>query len=148
MTKINDDGLRALFRRYGGAWGQWVTIETGLVEQGVPDSNVMLRGLNGQSSEDVWIEMKATRAWAVSFKPAQVGWIHTRWRYGGNVWIAVRRRDKKSDRYDELHLVRGEHVRELQRDGLRWHSWKSWEGGPGRWDWDAVRAALASSDTA
>lgn len=138
-----DDGLRALLRGRLPHVGQWVTIETGLVEQGVPDSNVIAR----LSGRETWIECKATDAWAVTLRPAQIGWIFTRARYGGNVIIAVRRRSRKPRKrvapYDELRVVDGQYVRELSTEGLRGvPQMLVTGGGPGRWDWKKLEEIL------
>ncbi len=119
MSKV-DDGLRPIFRsRLSGM--HWQAIESGLVERGIPDSNYCARtsvlgfedrypGIEG------WIEYKATSNYTVDLRPEQVGWLTTRARHGGRVFVAVRRRATAGPRGgaadDELHLFSGEFARE------------------------------------
>lgn len=116
-----------------------------MVEQGVPDINVIVRPQSGDAAVpglETWIECKQTDAWAVKFRAAQVGWITTRCRYGGRVLVFVRRRRKKEG-VDELRVVDGQYVRELAQYGLKNvpHALVT-GGGPGRWDWAAVERLL------
>jgi hypothetical protein len=134
-----DDGLRGVIRAHL-RMVHWTTIETGLTEQGVPDLHGCWRGV------DLWIECKAASAWAVTVRPAQVGWHLRRTRNGGVSWFAVRRRadggPRRGPAVDELILVRGSAARQLRTSGLRDVEQIRWGGGPARWDWDAVLAAL------
>lgn len=133
-----DDGLRPIVRSsIPGA--QWTTIETGQTSGGVPDLEFCFPG--GTSG---WVECKATRAWAIKFRPGQPGWIGRRARLGGLVWIAVRRHIPRSET-DELWITHGSHVQEVAlHGGLRAPvAWRMWRGGPGRWNWDEVAQVLA-----
>jgi hypothetical protein len=123
--------------------GLWVTtVETGMVTQGVPDFNYIAKdGTEG------WCECKATKGWAVVFKPMQVGWHERRARYGGRSWIAVRRATLAGPRsgaaVDELYLVPGCHVIELRDEGLNCgRALFMGDGGPSRWRWRDVYRLL------
>ena len=138
-----DDGLRPLIHQHL-PHVHWQTIETGAVAAGVPDTNGCIRGI------EFWVECKSTDAWAVVMRPAQTGWIARRVRYGGRVHVAVRRRHEGGPRLgqpvDELWLVPGLLVRQLVVGGLRSLDGRPgvtrWAGGPRRWDWPAVLAAM------
>jgi hypothetical protein len=135
-----DDGLRALFRKRVRD-AHWQTIER-LLDRGVPDANVCL------DSSEVWIEFKATRAWHVRLRAEQVGWLLARERHGGRTVIAVRRHRRDCD---QLWMIRGDQAALVQERGLvPWIDSRlprgllgTWDGGPSRWNWEAVRAALA-----
>jgi len=145
-----DDGLRALFRKHLRSGFIWTTVETGAVTQGVADSNYLSdTGLEG------WIEYKATRAFAVKFRPLQIGWHLRRHRYGGTTWIAVRRRPGDNvteqghaslhgDRIDELYLFQGADIESVAEHGCRSNRVVlRCEGGPARWQWQAVQRLLS-----
>lgn len=136
-----DDGLRALFRRHLREGVFWTTVETGLVTQGVPDSNYLFDG-----GPEGWIEYKATRGHAVRFRPEQIGWHLRRCRYGGITWIAVRRRNESArDPCDELCLFQGADVESVVELGCRSPAAVlRCAGGPLRWHWRAVRRLLSS----
>ena len=107
-----------------------------------------------------WIENKWTDGWVVDLSPEQVAWITRRVRMGGLVSVAVRRRCSAGPRRvaaDELYLFRGSHARVARDLGLRPFSAAlvaaaadtareallyRGEGGPARWDWVVIRAAL------
>lgn len=94
-----------------------------------------------------WIEFKRTRAWNVKMRPEQVAWIHRRYRLGGNVYVGVRRwceAGPRREAADELWLVPGRYVVELQTHGLDldWIEAWVWVGGEGSWDWSAVERCL------
>lgn len=135
-----DNGLRPIIRGNlrDGMW--WTTIETGLVTQGVPDLNFISDG-----AVEGWIECKATKAWAVVFKPLQIGWHERRRRMGGRTWIAVRRQTRggvrSGDTVDELYLVPGRYVEDLANNGLDGcaHVYYMGAGGPAGWKWTDVR---------
>lgn len=134
-----DDGLRLLFRTHLRVGFIWTTVETGMVTQGVADSNYLSR-----DGHEGWVEYKATRAFAVKFRPEQIGWHLRRHRYGGVTWIAVRRRNDDSS-VDELYLFQGADVESVVEHGcrsnrvvLRCH------GGPQGWQWRAVARLLTS----
>jgi hypothetical protein len=138
-----DGGLRREFRdRIPSLF--WTTVETGGTEKGVPDSHYLGRGgLAG------WLECKQTEGWTVTLEPEQCGWLDRYARYGGRCWIAVRRRapgGKRSEPADSLYMVPGTYAIRAKRGGLRCPQVKpavlEWHGGPGRWEWNAVRAAL------
>jgi len=131
-----DGGLRPLFHSRLKAECQWSSIETGVILEGVPDSEYCFKGgLQG------WIEFKATPAWRVKLQPLQVAWIARRARLGGRVHVAIRR---AAIGPDELWLVQGRYVAELANEGLRSNAFSalSWTGGPSRWDWRAIRREL------
>ena len=135
----SDGGLRAEFRARLRSLGHWVSIETGASEQGVPDLNCCVSG-----GREFWIECKLTTGWTCPLRPAQVGWIMTRIRKGGRVFVATRRKSKSGA--DELWLHDGSAAPDLKQNGLRSGSpLEMWEGGPGRWDWAAVAFYLIPS---
>jgi hypothetical protein len=123
-----------------GIW--WTTIETGLVTQGVPDTNYISDG-----GVEGWCECKATDGWKVKFRPMQVGWHERRYRMGGRTWIAIRRQTRGGPRQgaavDELYLVPGCYVIELRDQGIDCgRAQFMGDGGPERWRWRDVRRAL------
>ncbi len=134
-----DLGLRPLFHARLKAECQWSAVETGRVTPGVPDSEYCFdRGVQG------WVEFKRASGWRVPTLTAnalQIGWIARRARYGGRVWVAVRR---VSGIADELYLVNGLYVRELAAGGLLAVERVCWDGGPDAWDWVEIRGVLAS----
>lgn len=139
-----DAGLRSLLHTHLRAGFHWQAVETGLTAAGVPDTNFCSGGVEG------WVECKATREWAVTLIPEQVGWLTTRARRGGRVFIAVRRvasaGPRKGPAADELWLIRGALAREAREGGLRGLPPSAllgvWPGGPGAWDWPRVSALL------
>jgi len=147
MRRQPDDGLRSLFHKHLPHPRDLQDIEVGMRDRGVPDLNFCIEGISG------WIEMKATGGWTVDLKPAQIGWLVTRARHGGRVFIAVRRRNTAGPRkrlgVDELWLLDGSYARELRAFGLRKAPRPAvlgtWSGGPRAWDWDAVRCLLVTA---
>lgn len=154
MTIKPDDGLRALLRKHVPPPVHWTSIETGLVQRGVPDLNGCADG------RDFWVECKAVkRGWAVKVRPEQVAWLAARWRHGGRALLAVRRRTSMDD---QLWLLAGWAAPHVAAGGLPyWLApggpakapsgplWPArdallgcWGGNPARWPWQAVRAAL------
>lgn len=121
---------------------QWTSVETGLTQAGVPDSEGAYRGAQW------WIECKATSGWAVGLEVFQIGWHLRRAREGGTSFVAVRRATTAGPRrgaaVDELWLFRGSDVAELKNKGLRGGSQAlgKWSGGPSRWNWGEVLAVL------
>jgi Holliday junction resolvase len=116
----------------------WTTIESRYTESGIPDLNGCYAGA------DFWIECKVTKAYAVVLRPAQIAWIDRRIRAGGKVWIAIRRYSKKN-KVDELWLVNGGAVRELNEYGLRGNGQLpgvGFPGGPGEWPWKKILHVL------
>ena len=137
-----DGGLRKLFRRHLRAGFHWQSVETGGTGLGVPDSNFCCDGVEG------WVEFKQTTGWQVTLRPEQVAWLVRRAMVGGRVFVAVRRRNdggpRRGDPVDELWLLNGARARELEEGGLRagLGTLVVSIGGPARWRWDLVRAAL------
>jgi hypothetical protein len=145
-----DNGLRPLFRQHIPDF-DWCTIETGMTTQGVPDSNYCGRPLTPRGPGfEGFVEYKATDGYVVDLRPEQIGWICRRVRWGGRVWIAVRRQStagpRKGSAVDELWVFPGRLAKEARLGGLRDSavaaSAKVWHGGPARWDWRAVAARL------
>lgn len=109
---------------------------------------------------EMWIEYKATSGFTINLRPEQIGWHLTRTRHGGKTFVAVRRRcdeGRGRDPADELWLFKGFAAAELKAGGLRSLQppydvpalpqgafLGAWQGGPSRWDWDAVRLAVLS----
>lgn len=138
-----DGGLRKIFHDRLRAGFHWQAIESGLTGLGIPDSNFCCGGVEG------WVEMKATSGWAVEFRLEQPSWHRTRIARGGRTFVAVRRAHgggvRRGDPVDQLWLCRGVWAQTLSREGLRCPEivWEGvWSGGPARWGWDEVRAAL------
>ena len=127
----------------------WCTVETGMVNPGVPDSNFCYTGTEG------WIEHKWTDGWEIPLKPEQIGWHARRGRAGGRVFVAVRRLCSAGPRRpaaDELWLWRsGSHAAELKIGGLRGapreYLLGVWSNGPAAWDWPMVLSHLIRSDS-
>ncbi len=145
MSKV-DDGLRPIFRDHLPKF-DWQSIETPITGSGVPDSNYCRNGREG------WIEYKATKGYAVTLEPEQIGWICRRVRHGGRVWIAVRRRSsagpRKGTAVDELWIIPGVLAKKAKIEGLRglrfWPTVEHWSGGPTKWDWDHVSDLLTDA---
>lgn len=136
-----DGGLRKIFREKLPDI-DWTSIETGGTGKGIPDSNGCKDG------HEFWVEYKLTSAWTVGLEPEQVGWITRRARFGGKVFVAVRRKTtagpRKGRAVDELWLYRGADARELKTLGIKdgpppLHVS---EGGPAKWNWNAIRLEL------
>lgn len=149
MTQRPDDGLRAVIRErmptHRGRPVQWVTIETGMTQGGVPD----MHGTCGGNM--VWVECKATDAWMFRIRDLQIGFARTSQLCGGRLFYAVRRsptRRQEQDQ-DQLWLVSAKHLDHLLRYGLRSAASEDRDthnhmrrahllgtGGPASWDWD------------
>ena len=130
MTK--DGGLRDVLRLHLPHF-DFQPIEMFLLAAGVPD-------LNFCCGKEGWIELKMTRANAVTVRPAQVGWIERRLRHGGRVFVAVRRLRKNAD---ELWLYHGRDARHIGAGGLTASTpLGRWDGGPVRWDWLGIESLL------
>lgn len=131
-----DGGLRQLFKKHLPDV-HWQAIETFITGSGVPDINGCLDGI------EFWIEnkfAKGKKRARVTFSPAQVGWIEQRLRHGGRVFIAVRHTTAQAD---TLYLLRGAAARELTvGETPEALAIGVWDGGPARWDWDAVKWLL------
>lgn len=137
-----DGGLRSIFRTKLTVGWHWQSIETGGTGLGVPDSNYCSNGIEG------WIEYKQTEGWTVDLRPEQVSWITTRVLRGGQVFIAVRRKNQGGPRrgapVDELWLWPGRLARELRENGLKTGETPIYFGigGPARWDWKEIERIL------
>lgn len=138
-----DNNLRPEMRNHLRPLGFWITtIETGLVTQGIPDFNYMVDG-----GVEGWCECKATKGFAIVFKPMQIGFHMRRYRMGGRTWIAVRRQTRGGPRQgaavDELYMIPGCYVEEARDAGLECgHARFMGDGGPSAWDWTEVRRLL------
>lgn len=139
----SDGGLRPLFRRHIKR-AQWVTIESGGTQSGIPDSHVTL------DHTMCWIEYKTTSGWAVTLRPFQVEFHLSCAHHGGRSLIAVRRRCGGGVRRaaaDQLWILRGSCADRARDEGLRGLSQGDllgmWDGGPSQWDWEQVRRILA-----
>lgn len=136
-----DAGLRSIFKERLPAW-HWTPIETGIIISGVPDTNCCWQGY------EFWIECKRTAAFAINFRPEQVGWLTRRRRAGGAAFVAVRKLiDAPGPRQmdvDELWLFDGADAVLLSDGGLNGAAVPlgRWTGGPGRWAWDDVARLL------
>ena len=125
-----DGSLRRLFKANLRGF-DWLAVETSATMRGVPDANYCGWGAEG------WVETKATQGWRVKVRPEQVGWAERRLRAGGRVFLAVRRGGV------ELWLFTGWALRPLVTSRLdEVAALGRWRGGPGRWNWAAVAAAL------
>ena len=129
-----DGSLRRLFRE-NMPEVHWQSIETGMTGRGIPDSNGCYLG------SEFWVEFKwIPSGWRVPLRPEQIGWLLTRSRHGGSVFVAIRKAD-------ELWLLNGGAARDLKDHGLRKCPPEAvlgvWPGGPTRWPWGEVLAHLA-----
>jgi hypothetical protein len=139
---MKDGGLRTLFRYQFRAW-QWSSIETSGTASGVPDSEFCTpTGCQG------WVEFKRTLKFSVQFQEFQPAWLERRCRYGGNVWIAVRRIPiaQKFNGVDELWLMRGDQAIALEENGLCGTFAKKWSGGPSGWNYEEIANVLTLKD--
>lgn len=141
-----DGGLRPTFRNKLRRGVHWQSIETGGTGTGIPDSNFC-----GAEVGEGWVEFKSTDAWSVGIDAEQVGWLKTRQLHGGRTFLAVRRHHsggpRKGAGVDELWLCSGWWAGAVRASGLRAEEvvWLGvWSGGASRWDWDEVRAVLAT----
>ncbi|SRR5260221_8181438 len=129
-----DGSLRVEFRKHLRD-AQWTSIETGLTEGGVPDSEYMFKGGIGG-----WIEFKKTATNAVGLRPLQIAWLSRRARLGGRCFVAVLHKK------DTLFLFHGKHVAALKSDGIcGTEALGVWTGGIAKWDWDMIRKILMQS---
>lgn len=155
---MSDANLRKIFQKYLPD-AHWQSIETWSTGRGVPDLAYCFKGdykiwdghPMGQPYYSGWIECKKCTADKVGIDPEQCAWAERHWRVSGRVWFAIRRVAKAGPRRkacDELHLIHGEGARHVMIGGLSacppLYQKGSWAGGPARWDWQAIRAVLAS----
>jgi hypothetical protein len=128
-----DGGLRALFKKHLPQF-HWQSVETGMIQRGVPDANYCCGGVEG------WVEFKLSKGWTVGLRPEQVGWLLQRTRARGRTFVAVRRMNKGTD---ELRLYPGSNAKRLKTGGLKALEPMVKEiGGPECWNWGQVRQAL------
>ena len=140
----------------GGLWAEirghtsgidWMRVENGQMMLGVPDVNGCRGGV------EVWLELKATDAWAVVVRPEQCGWAERRMRSGGRVFLLTRRSHdggpRKGPAVDELWVHHGLHIRSVLRHGLQLSPPPLLlsEGGPSQWDWRSLTEILFSRKT-
>lgn len=129
-----DGDLRKLFKKNLTA-AHWTSVETGTTAQGVPDCEYCFPG-----GHQGWVECKATRGWAVTMRPEQVGWLLWRSRVGGRSFIAVRQLGKGRD---NLWIFHGSRASDLKASGLRGaEELYMAGGGPAKWDWEMVQTIL------
>lgn len=135
-----DGGLRKLFRQHLPMF-HWVSVETGLTEQGVPDSNFCF------SEIEAWIEFKKTGTNKVPLRSEQVGWLMRRSRAGGKTFVAVRHRHVggplKGPAVDRLLIFPGNSAKDLLLTGLKNRPLFEGQGGPSAWDWEKVKSVLS-----
>lgn len=131
-----DGGLRQLFRSHLKE-AMWQSIETGGTGRGIPDTEYCFAG--GRSG---WIEFKQTEGWTIGLRPEQIGWIERRARYGGRVFIAVRRKKLQLWILDH-RIARINTLKEIDpynNDLVLLFA--STNRGPEQWPWDKVRKVL------
>lgn len=149
MTR--DGGLRQLFQKHLPEFF-WQSIESWSTGQGVPDLHYSISiADHNWYNRSGWIECKQTEANAVAISPEQVAWAERYWRHSGRSWLAVRQQCYAGQRrkaQDNLWLIHGDGARWAKTGGLsavpRIYLKGQWSGGPGRWDWAAVKAILTS----
>jgi len=132
VSKI-DGGLRSLFHK-NLKQAQWSAVETGMVAQGIPDSEFCFPG-----GRQGWLEYKRANGNSVRVRPLQVAWIEKRIRLGGRAFVAV-------VRGGDLTLFRGEAIRHLKEGGISAVPdglvLGTWGGGPRRWNWAEIQTLL------
>jgi hypothetical protein len=136
---MKDGDLRTIFRVKFPTF-QWTSVETAGTASGVPDSEFCTpSGVQG------WIEFKSTKIYRVHLQPFQVSWIDKRVRYGGNVWIAIRRRPRsnREQGVDQLILMHGNQINALKEGGIENTNRTEWNGGPGNWNWVEIGYKLS-----
>ena len=85
----------------------WQRIETGALQQGVPDVNACYGGY------EFWVELKCTTNDTVSLTPFQIAWHMRRATAGGISWILVADSKRKA-----LTLHTGNSALELSKHGV------------------------------
>lgn len=127
-----DGGLRKIFRSRL-PMVHWTSIETGIVERGVPDMHGTWKG------SSFWIENKRARGLEISLRPQQIGWLVRNARSGGKAFVAVRKKDV-------LWIFHGRDARTLARQGLRDIPAAALAGRwVAPWPWTAILRVLAGS---
>lgn len=141
MSRI-DGGLRQIFRQRLPAV-HWQSIEVPAIQKGVPDCNGCYDG------KDFWSENKLTHGWTIGLRPEQAAWLAKRARAGGTARIAVRRVIKagprKGSAVDQLWILDGaDALKIIRANTLQTNAsvLGFWDGGPSRWQWPEVLAAL------
>jgi hypothetical protein len=137
-----DGGLRQLFQK-NLPEAHWQSVETWGTGVGVPDAEFCFHG-----GHQGWIEFKITDANKTSLTPEQAAWITRRVRYGGNVYIGVRRKraaGARTPERDELWLFHGADARAILDGGITSvEPLGMWPGGPAKWDWAAILGILTT----
>ena len=127
-----DGDLRRIFRTRLPD-GFWTSVETGLTGAGVPDAHYIFAG--GASG---WCEFKLARSSGVRLRPEQVAWLSRHARMGGRCFVITR-----VVQGDLLYVHRGADAGLLRAGGLAAaRPLGRWSGGPGAWDWAAVRGII------
>jgi hypothetical protein len=126
-----DGELRKAFRQHLTGI-DWLAVETGGTSGGVPDMNYAAPG-----DIEGWIEMKKAQHWRAVIRPMQIGWCERRLRFNKRVFVAIRRNET------ELWMFHASQLRYLHAGRVNGPpNLGCWSGGPGKWDWDAVRRIL------
>lgn len=146
---MSDAGLRQIFRTHLVPRRFFLqAIESGSTAGGIPDLYYAHSTIHF-SRACGWVECKTTDGWAVSFRPAQIGWLEAHARYGGRGWVAVRKLAKAGPRReaaDELWLYRATEARELADHGLdRAGAHCIGRNGAANWPWEEVASLLIGS---
>jgi hypothetical protein len=139
---MSDGQLRVLFREHLKN-AHITSIETWTSEPGIPDMNICIDG------NEVWVENKVIDSgWSPKMKTEQVAWAEQHMRYGGKVFLCVRKRTygtPKRAPIDLLYIFHGRHMRKIHEEyqGMR-HTIPVFldDGGPAHWNWDEVRTVL------
>lgn len=127
-----DGGLHAIFKSYLPHF-HWQRIESALTGGGIPDANYCFNRIEG------WIEYKQTKAFAVKFRPDQVGWHEKRARKGGLSFVAVRREWGTGD---SIYIYRGKDIRQVKLYGVKAAPLAFFAGNPPVWDWKRIEEIL------
>jgi hypothetical protein len=128
---MSDGDLRKAFRQHLPGF-DWLSVETGSTSSGVPDMNYAAPG-----NIEGWIEMKKVQHWRAVIRPMQIGWCERRLRFNDKVFVAIRRSET------ELWMFHASQMRYLHAGRVNGPpNLGCWSGGPGKWDWDAVRRIL------
>jgi hypothetical protein len=131
-----DGGLRTLFRKHLPHEWDMQAIETGGTGRGIPDLN-MCHPDHGE----VWVEFKQTSAHATHIRPEQVAWAERRARFGGRVFLVVRRVHSLT-KADQIYIYSAADFRHVAISGTHHPPIYMSEGGPSRWSWTKISAIL------